>query len=299
MSRNKRKGAFTLVELLVVIAIISILASLLLPALQAAMESARRISCLSESRQLGLAFTYFANDHDDLLPYRIADQPGEENVHTEEITNATTTAVSWGDWVSGTPCSFMTPFGSIAWMGYADEPDLFFCPAFNVPADEASYAWPTTRLQHWEAFLETGESQPYATSSFYAGRSHFLGTHPTGVDRLTISKMQEKYKNNDSMTPIFLGCSNLGKRYVDSTEGLSHTKGGVSSGFNAYFVDGAAGWIDHAKIPLGTYDPDPLGSIPQHRYYWNAWEGNEYASQPYRYSPVQCWARQLTALPLP
>lgn len=68
--RKASKFAFTLIELLVVIAIIAILAAILFPVFGRARENARRSSCQSNLKQIGLGIIQYAQDYDEIMPPR-------------------------------------------------------------------------------------------------------------------------------------------------------------------------------------------------------------------------------------
>lgn len=70
MSSCARQKAFTLIELLVVIAIIAILAAILFPVFAQAKSAAKKTACISNAKQVGLAYNLYVNDYDDRLPAR-------------------------------------------------------------------------------------------------------------------------------------------------------------------------------------------------------------------------------------
>ena len=82
-ARQRHARAFTLIELLVVIAVIAILAAILFPVFAQAREKARAAACLSNERQIGLAFMQYTQDNNECYP--LASQPGAPTSWTDTM----------------------------------------------------------------------------------------------------------------------------------------------------------------------------------------------------------------------
>jgi prepilin-type N-terminal cleavage/methylation domain-containing protein len=115
----KHKKAFTLIELLVVIAIIAILAALLLPALAAAKRKAQRINCVSNLKQIGIAFRLWSGDNQDRYPMAVQTQYG--GARNFEFYSG----------MGAVPNPYNPNFVFVVMSNECSTPKILFCPADN------------------------------------------------------------------------------------------------------------------------------------------------------------------------
>jgi prepilin-type N-terminal cleavage/methylation domain-containing protein/prepilin-type processing-associated H-X9-DG protein len=116
---------FTLIELLVVIAIIAILAAILFPVFAQAREAARKTSCLSNTKQIGLGMMMYVQDYDEMYPCNSWDTPPIGTADHESRTPNYLTAIQW------------------LWriMPYIKNRQIFACPSDPNPRDGWSGYW--------------------------------------------------------------------------------------------------------------------------------------------------------------
>ena len=226
------KKGFTLIELLVVIAIIALLAAILFPVFARARENARRSSCQSNLKQIGLGFLQYSQDYDERLP------PYTANDQVDRNLSAQLASAGWA--------LLLDP--------YLKSAQIFQCPSNRLKAGDAT----TPRYQDYiynqnicitPGVINPGNMQPSKSTPI----SEFSHTANTMLvwDGPTIGTTNGEMPwgstfNYHSESYVSTGIANTSTHYAVMEHGLAMRR--HLEGANYAFVDGHVKWLMPEKI---------------------------------------------------
>jgi len=267
----RKSGAFTLIELLVVIAIIAILAAILFPVFAQAREKARQTSCLSNMKQLGLAFVQYTSDYDELYPLGL--------VPVDTSTNNPDTSYYGAGWSNQV-------------YPYIKSVAVYKCPDdSNSAAKPISYAYNQNISQklngapdlgqasfsHVPAAAESDMAAPTRTVLFYEffGCSHDMTTLP-GYTNPHAAPNPDPVQNGYNSGPGYFPTPTSGQGHETGSGGFGYTTFGLrgrydpsrpngvhTNGSNFAMVDGHAKWFQANSVSAGATNNEAPGGASE------------------------------------
>jgi prepilin-type N-terminal cleavage/methylation domain-containing protein/prepilin-type processing-associated H-X9-DG protein len=220
----RQTNAFTLIELLVVIAIIVILAALLLPVLSRAKARAYAVDCVSNMRQLQIAWHNYTGDNNDFIPgndYHAESEPGDP------LYGSNNWLTGWMDVSSVNHTDNTNPvlFIDAKWSQigpYAKNPGVYRCKSSKVVTSEGGIQYPLSRtvsMNGWLGYINTvWNGEPYTC---FRKTTDFLRLAP--VDALVF--LDER---DDSVDEGYFGIS-MQQNWIVNVPSNFHTGSGTVS----------------------------------------------------------------------
>ena len=281
------RRAFTLIELLVVISIIALLIAILLPALSAARDSAKKIQCLMNQKQLVTAVVAFTADNDGVPPPGSDDLDGDGPQFRQSQTMKGVIYNSANNIQNDPRFGFYRRFGPVFTEGYSDSPEILYCPtqAQNHPWMKPGGQWTggDGGQNHgfvYENNIPSGLTRMWASYYYrdtYIGKDYVAGqNYSTNANR---GMMNEPLLLERDSPDMVLSADQFGVK--DRLGGdVNSLDNGHIDGYNIVKLDGSGEYFfDSARVIEGIGGGDIATTFWKGRATFNqeqAWETFRY-----------------------
>src|SRR5258707_612733 len=166
------RGGFTLIELLVVIAIIGILAGLLLPALGRAKSRAQGIFCINNTRQLGLAWVLYGDDHNGRFAYNMGGG-GPRGLAARTNLNWVNNIMTWSATDSDNTNTATITEASLG--PYANRAvGIYKCPSDTALSPAQRQAGWSARIRSYSMNAMVGDAGPASKGGFNQNNPNYV-----------------------------------------------------------------------------------------------------------------------------